>query len=49
MLFKFLRLEMMKLTYNPGHNILGLHNALVQVLVATGKAELDIEYSKQVV
>ena len=40
---------MMKLTYNSGHNILRLYNVLVQVLVATSKAELDIEYSKQVV
>ena len=40
---------MMKLTYNSGHNILRLYNNLVQVLVATSKAELDIKYSKQVV
>ena len=37
---------MMSLTNNPGHNILELYNVLVQVPVATSKAEIEIEYSK---
>ena len=33
---------MMKLTYNPGHNILELYNVLVQVRVAASKTEREI-------
>ena len=29
------------LTYNPGHNILELYNALVQIRVTTSKTKLD--------
>ena len=33
-------------TQNPGHNILELYNVLVQIRVATSKAQLDIQYTK---
>ena len=29
-------------TYNPGHNILGLYNILVQIRLTTSKTKLDI-------
>ena len=35
-------------TYNPGHNILELHNFWVQVQFATSKTTLDICYNKLV-
>ena len=31
-----------ELIYNPGHNILGLYNTLVQIRFTTNKRKLDI-------
>ena len=33
-------------TYNPGYNILELHNILVKIRFTTSKTKLDIWYSK---
>ena len=40
------KITTVRLTYNPGHNILQLYNILLQTRFITSKRKLDVQYSK---